>query len=150
MSKEHNEEVQVSNRPKLHPLTKYWLDQVSFTLRLLAQSEPHSMAAMEVADVWRVAARVVDAAQVEHQRLLGMDVSAAEARLVQQGGQVWSDLIVVSTDSKTDGEPTRATTQQTSASAEAPQPKYFTDTDGVLYLGIPVPALPVNGEEVQS
>lgn len=84
------------------------LNSVFFPLRQLSQLDPQLPQAMEIADLWVTVRKVVESARVEHQRLLGMDVTEGEQHLRDTGWLPWRDL----TDSSSSGETVELTTRE--------------------------------------
>lgn len=96
-----------------HKKAKEAVSRLSFSLRMLCQYRTDGPRGLEIYEVWNTVRKVVDSAWVEHQRLLGIDVSAQEEHLRATGWLPWHDLYDDGSDGRTDGQVAAAATVAT-------------------------------------
>lgn len=112
--------------------------EASFALRMLSQFHTDKPRGTDIIDVWTVVGKVMDSAWIEHQRLAGTDVSAAEQHLRDIGWLPWRDLYDDSSDGETDE---RAPVEATDEPGEAPRSLWFdrvTDSRGRQCIAVPL------------
>lgn len=112
--------------------------EASFAVRMLAQFHTDVPKGTDIIDVWRTVGKVLDSAWIEHQRLLGADMSAAEQRLRNAGWRPWRDLHDDSSDSETDEPVTPEVTDEAKEATVPPRFDFVTDSRGRKCLAVPL------------
>ena len=94
--------------------------------------------AAELRELWHIAHCVARSAVVEHARLVGMDVTVHEQRLIDTGSGPWRDLVDSGSDGETAGEPLAASTNDPVETAAKPQLHLLIGEDSHVYVAVPL------------
>lgn len=112
--------------------------EASFAVRMLAHFHTYEARGTAIGDLWSTVGKVLDSAWIEHQRLAGADVSAAEQRLRDTEWLPWRDLYDGSSDSETDEQVTNEVTDKTDAGSDTQRLEFVRDSRGRLCLAVPL------------
>lgn len=124
-------------REALTDLREVFLD-VSLAVAQVARLHEDEPEGAAIAQVWHQARLVLASALVEHQRLLGVNVKAAEQALCDAGWVPWRDLQDSSSDSETVAPPTVEETNALTPTALEPQLHLLRWRDSHLYVAVPL------------
>lgn len=112
--------------------------EASFALRMLSQFHTDKPRGTDIIDVWTVVGKVLDSAWIEHQRLSGVVVTAAEQHLRDTGWLPWRDLYDDSSDRETDEQVTREATDKPDGVTRSLWFDRVTDSKGRQCIAVPL------------